>query len=268
MTLWTIEGEEVIRLGDATTHGGKVISASSNVFYEGIQIARVGDVVSCPLCKGTHTIVSGASSAFNDQMQIARNGDSVSCGAKLISHGNMVNSDAIYASFTDIVTGAGESTEKQYTTIIIMINNNMIGHAGLRVDKGDSALLYDPAGSYTGCYKRSCKDNEGNPIVRGSGDAFYGEPGEFEWSDYLAYQLYDGPDVTGYSFEIPQSQAETIKDLIIDTYKGRASFGCATTISSLLKESGGVFAQLPGASTPWGLASDLSKVPGVNIIRY
>lgn len=83
--VWTIDGKEVIQLGDSTTHGGKVITASSGVFYDGIPIARVGDSVTCPLCKGVYTITSGAPSAFDHEVQIARNGDSVSCGAKLIA---------------------------------------------------------------------------------------------------------------------------------------------------------------------------------------
>lgn len=38
----------LVCLGDATTHGGKVISASSTMFINGIQVALVGDLVSCP----------------------------------------------------------------------------------------------------------------------------------------------------------------------------------------------------------------------------
>lgn len=39
----------LIRLGDATDHGGKVISASKTMHYEGRFVARKGDEVSCPL---------------------------------------------------------------------------------------------------------------------------------------------------------------------------------------------------------------------------
>lgn len=87
--IWTIKGQEVIRLGDSTTHGGKVTSASADVFYEGIPVARVGDSVSCPKCIGTHTIVSGAPTAFNQDAPIARNGDRVSCGARLIARSGL-----------------------------------------------------------------------------------------------------------------------------------------------------------------------------------
>ncbi|WP_017453587.1 PAAR domain-containing protein [Herbaspirillum rubrisubalbicans] len=36
----------IIRLGDTTSHGGKVISASETHTIHGIGIARVGDMVS------------------------------------------------------------------------------------------------------------------------------------------------------------------------------------------------------------------------------
>lgn len=91
MTIARIDGLEVIRLGDKTTHGGEVISASSNFFYEGIPVARVGDLVSCPKCSGMHTIISGSPTAFNGQ-NIARHGDSVSCGAKLLGKSAKVGS--------------------------------------------------------------------------------------------------------------------------------------------------------------------------------
>ncbi|MDE8409513.1 PAAR domain-containing protein, partial [Klebsiella pneumoniae] len=38
----------LVCLGDATTHGGKVITASSTMFINGVQVALVGDLVSCP----------------------------------------------------------------------------------------------------------------------------------------------------------------------------------------------------------------------------
>ena len=39
----------VIRLGDATTHGGKVISAAPNSTVLGIAFARQGDQCICPI---------------------------------------------------------------------------------------------------------------------------------------------------------------------------------------------------------------------------
>ena len=35
--------------GDMTTHGGKVIKASGSFTIDGRRVARIGDLVSCPL---------------------------------------------------------------------------------------------------------------------------------------------------------------------------------------------------------------------------
>jgi len=82
-----IDGKEVIVLGDMTTHGGKVISASSDLESHGIKVARVGDMVACPRCKGSFPIVEGAPFALDLKSKIARHGDKVACGASLISRG-------------------------------------------------------------------------------------------------------------------------------------------------------------------------------------
>ena len=51
----------IVRLGDKTTHGGAVISASLNHSVRGIGIARVGDMVTCPRSgHGTNPIVEGS----------------------------------------------------------------------------------------------------------------------------------------------------------------------------------------------------------------
>lgn len=79
--------KNVIRLGDATTHGGKVISANATHFkIQGVPVACVGDACSCPVpghtgCK----IISGSEHHTVSGRQIAFDGDRLSCGAKLIS---------------------------------------------------------------------------------------------------------------------------------------------------------------------------------------
>lgn len=77
----------VIRLGDSTTHGGKVVSSGAENFkVDGIPVACVGDSCTCPLpghsdCKITsgspHHLIQGKSIAFD--------GDKTSCGATLIA---------------------------------------------------------------------------------------------------------------------------------------------------------------------------------------
>lgn len=77
----------VIRLGDPTSHGGKVVSVSATHFtVGGIAVARVGDLCSCPV-KGHDncTIAEGNSQHVIDGIPVAYEGHKTSCGASLIA---------------------------------------------------------------------------------------------------------------------------------------------------------------------------------------
>ena len=80
---------KVIRLGDATSHGGKVLSCAATHFtVKGIAVACVGDLCSCPIkghqgCK----IASGSSRHSINGIAIAFEGDTTTCGAKLLAGG-------------------------------------------------------------------------------------------------------------------------------------------------------------------------------------
>ncbi|VVN35457.1 hypothetical protein PS684_05775 [Pseudomonas fluorescens] len=52
--------KDTIRLGDSTTHGGKVLEAFSQTDLNGKPIAGVGQKVSCPLCKGIFRLPKAA----------------------------------------------------------------------------------------------------------------------------------------------------------------------------------------------------------------
>lgn len=78
---------KVIRLGDSTSHGGKVISARATHFkVGGIAVACIGDPCSCPI-KGHNgcTIASGSARHRIGGVPVAFEGDATSCGAKLLS---------------------------------------------------------------------------------------------------------------------------------------------------------------------------------------
>lgn len=78
--------KHVIRLGDPTTHGGKVVSAAPDSSVNGIQIARLGDKVTCPLPgHGSVTIVEGDPAWLINGIPVALEGHKTSCGASLIS---------------------------------------------------------------------------------------------------------------------------------------------------------------------------------------
>lgn len=77
----------VIRLGDTTSHGGKVVSVSANQFtVDGIAVARVGDACSCPI-KGHDncTIAEGEARHVIDDIAVAYEGHKTTCGATLVA---------------------------------------------------------------------------------------------------------------------------------------------------------------------------------------
>jgi len=77
--------QPVIVFGDKTTHGGTVISSSIVSSTNGKGWARVGDMVSCPRCKGVFPISQGDPSFVDDGKAVAYHGCKTACGATLIS---------------------------------------------------------------------------------------------------------------------------------------------------------------------------------------
>lgn len=77
---------QVVRLGDKTSHGGVVITASSTHTIAGIGIARVGDQVTCPMKgHGINPIIEGASTYTIDGRMVALHGHKCACGCTLIA---------------------------------------------------------------------------------------------------------------------------------------------------------------------------------------
>ncbi|MFT3847276.1 MAG: PAAR domain-containing protein [Propionivibrio sp.] len=78
--------KHVIRLGDPTTHGGQVVSASATYVINDKRVARMGDYVTCPIPgHGTVTIIEGDPFWTDDGKPIALEGHKCSCGCSLIS---------------------------------------------------------------------------------------------------------------------------------------------------------------------------------------
>lgn len=79
------KGRGVIRLGDKTSHGGEVVSASDSYTVLGKAVALEGDMATCPKCKGKHAIKPVDSTRKHHGKQVAYDGDPTDCGATLIS---------------------------------------------------------------------------------------------------------------------------------------------------------------------------------------
>ncbi|WP_426105433.1 PAAR domain-containing protein [Massilia sp. TSP1-1-2] len=71
--------------GDKTSHGGTVLTGSPFSDCDGKPIARVGDMCSCPKCKGIFPIAQGDQSNIIDGAPVAYHGCKTACGASLVS---------------------------------------------------------------------------------------------------------------------------------------------------------------------------------------
>jgi uncharacterized Zn-binding protein involved in type VI secretion len=84
-----------IVVGDKTSHGGTVIQGAPTSDSGGIQIARVGDKVTCPKKGhgGTTVIATGDPTCIIEGKPAARHGDKTACGAVLIASTQAVSTD-------------------------------------------------------------------------------------------------------------------------------------------------------------------------------
>ncbi len=79
-------GLPIVRLGDMTSHGGRVVTASPTHTILGIGIARVGDKLICPIPgHGVSVIVEGAANFLIGGRKVALHGHRGACGCTLIA---------------------------------------------------------------------------------------------------------------------------------------------------------------------------------------
>lgn len=77
---------QFVRLGDATSHGGKVVTASDTHFIAGLGIARMGDRLACPIPgHGVNPIIEGAPNFLIGGRMVALHGHHGACGCTLLS---------------------------------------------------------------------------------------------------------------------------------------------------------------------------------------
>lgn len=74
------------RVGDATSHGGVIITGLGTVRCHGLPIALAGSsLTSCSSLHGVSPIATGSSAVFATGVPVARLGDTTGCGAQIIS---------------------------------------------------------------------------------------------------------------------------------------------------------------------------------------
>lgn len=74
-----------IVLGDSTSGGGKVVTASQFTFIDNKGVARVGDKATCPLHKGVFPIVDGDPTHSIDGASLALHGSKLACGCTVLA---------------------------------------------------------------------------------------------------------------------------------------------------------------------------------------
>ncbi|WP_071842837.1 PAAR domain-containing protein [Cedecea neteri] len=76
----------IIRVGDKTTGGGKVLSGSSKMKFKGLGVARINDRVSCPIDGHSPSYISQGHPTMKDfGAPVAFDDYECSCGCRLIS---------------------------------------------------------------------------------------------------------------------------------------------------------------------------------------
>lgn len=80
-----MSGFRIARVGDRCTHGAVIITGDSTRIVEGQKVARLGDLVSCPI-HGVNPLVSVlASPMITSDRRTARIGSQAQCGAVVIT---------------------------------------------------------------------------------------------------------------------------------------------------------------------------------------
>ena len=151
----------VIRLGDRTSHGGVVVSATSHFTIMDKPVARLGDRCTCPK-KGHNNcvIVEGDPDWTIDGIPIALEGHMLSCGGVLISSmpnagraedaggtasqgissANLSSAGALALS----ASGVADQNQSEYDQHFLLINDQTgkpLEHARYRVTLADGRIF-------------------------------------------------------------------------------------------------------------------------------
>lgn len=100
----------IIRKGDTTSHGGKVLEGWEHTSLYGLPIAGLGHKVWCPQCKGNFPIAEGATNHVFGSVGTALEGMLTACGARLIASQHTATVDCAGDAHSDSLSDRGASS--------------------------------------------------------------------------------------------------------------------------------------------------------------
>lgn len=240
--------KQVAILGDYTTTGGRVISASNEGFCNNQGIACIGDYVSCPKCKSTGKIIEGTYNYIVAGKPAAYDGCIVACQCSPVScnkiiatkstifvdeekeNSNFINM-TLYNNLSDEVKKNSQQDVEAYLFTTRWDNFTQLGkHSALYIHiKGETPLIFDPNGDYMRQYRRQA-------------EAFY-DNGDIPFSieQFIKYHAEDGDYVSQREITLTREQALNIEKRVINGNYAIAPLYlpyCAYAISSVLDEYG------------------------------
>lgn len=88
----------IIREGDPTTTGGKVVKGSATTFVEHREAARISDPVWCPRCSSVGYVAEGNPTFIVEGVAVATQGHAVQCGCPLGSNRLIATQNTVMAA--------------------------------------------------------------------------------------------------------------------------------------------------------------------------
>ncbi|PWF40544.1 PAAR domain-containing protein [Massilia glaciei] len=186
-------GKLIIVLGDTTDHGGTVITAGSTTDTMGLPWARMGDMVSCPKCKGVFPIAQGDMNFISDGAAVAYDGCKVACGATLIGGKQGITTTVPHGG---AAPGAGGGLEDRFgvisSTMVAAYEDEPVDSDGQRF-KGRFQVLDRNSGQPVAPTNVRVRSTEGQYITGQTDSEGYTQWVERDASEALAFDLVE-PD--------------------------------------------------------------------------
>lgn len=116
----------VVREGDSTSTGGKVLATSAGQKWDERRLARMGDPVWCAACDQVGFIAQGNPTYIDEFIAVATDGQRVQCGCSGSEHRLIASQDQLQADMQatiEIPKDLAEKARKRAKGIMKVMHN-------------------------------------------------------------------------------------------------------------------------------------------------